>query len=143
MRKRVVLALAVGLLLAADEPKKDKTDRDKLQGTWQPVSVEQGGKAKEDKEHRLLFDGDTFTIKKGDQVFAKGTFKVDPDKKPKAIDFMITEGDEKGKTARGIYKLEGDKLTWCSAQPGQNDRPKEFATKDTQNLLVVLQRAKS
>jgi uncharacterized protein (TIGR03067 family) len=90
MTRYIVTALVVGLFVADDDAKKDK---EQLQGSWRPVSAEQGGKAQDDaKEHLLIFDGDTFTIKKGDQLFLKGTFTVDPSQSPKVIDMKVTEG---------------------------------------------------
>jgi uncharacterized protein (TIGR03067 family) len=144
MTRYIVTALVVGLLLAADDAKKDK---EQLQGSWQAVSAEQGGKAQEDaKEHLLIFDGDTFTIKYGDQLFLKGTFTVDPSQSPKAIDMKITETrreEHKGKEVHGIYELDKGTLKWCTAEPGDKDRPKAFASKEgTKHLLVTLEKKK-
>jgi uncharacterized protein (TIGR03067 family) len=144
MTRCIVTALAVGLLVAADDTKKD---REQLQGTWRAVSSEQGGKAQKNaKEHLLIFDGDTFTLKSGDQVFAKGTFTLDPAQSPKAIDMTITEGlreQDKGKQVHGIYELGKDTLKWCTANPGDRDRPAEFATKEgTKHMLVTLRKEK-
>jgi uncharacterized protein (TIGR03067 family) len=147
--KYTLMALAVGLLLAAEDKKDDaKKDQEALQGTWRPVSSEQGGKDQTDeaKEYTLTFDKDTFTVKKGDEVIIKGTFKVDPSKKPKAIDMTVTEGrrdDDKGKEVLGIYEVDKDSLKWCTAEPGGKDRPKAFATKEgTKDLLVTLKKEK-
>jgi uncharacterized protein (TIGR03067 family) len=144
MTRYIAMALAAGVLLAADDAKKDK---EQLQGSWRPVSAEQGGKAQADaKEHLLTFDGDTFTIKKGDQLFLKGTFTLDPSQSPKAIDMKVTEGqreEHKGKEVHGIYELSKGTLKWCTAQPGSDERPKEFATKEgTKLLLVTLEKEK-
>jgi uncharacterized protein (TIGR03067 family) len=144
MTRSLVMALAVGLLLAADDAKKDK---EQLQGSWRPVSGEQGGKIDQNaKEHLLIFDGDTFTIKRGDQLLLKGTFTLDPSQSPKAIDMKITEGhgdSDKGKEVHGIYALDKDTLKWCTAEPGSNERPKEFTTKEgTRHLLVTLKKEK-
>ena len=38
------------------------------------------------------------------------TFKIDPSKKPKAIDFTAADGSAKGKPSKGIYELDGDTL---------------------------------
>ena len=77
----------------------------------------------------------------------QGTFKVDPSKKPKEIDMKITEdetGKHKGKTAQGIYALDGDTLKWCVAEPGTTERPKEFAAPaDTKLMFITLKREKS
>jgi uncharacterized protein (TIGR03067 family) len=152
MTRYAVAVLAVVLatdapkagLLAADAPKKDKEG---LQGTWKVVSVEKGGKDQEvGKGFVMVFDKDTFAVKRGDDVIVKGTFKVDPAKKPKAIDMTITEAKKeeyKDKEVHGIYELEKDSLKWCMAEPGENDRPTEFATKEgTQRLLVTFNKEK-
>ena len=144
MTRSLVLALAVGLLLAADDTKKDK---ELIQGAWRPVSGEQGGTAQDDaKEHLLTFEGDMFSIKRGDQQFIKGTFTLDPSQKPKTIDMKVTEGrkeEDKGKMVRGIYEVSKDTLKWCTAEPGSEDRPKEFATMaGNRHMLVTLKREK-
>jgi uncharacterized protein (TIGR03067 family) len=150
MKRYVVLFLAASLLLGADAPKGDdaKKEKEKLQGAWRAESAEQGGKVQADaNEHLLVFEGDNFSIKRGDQVIIKGTFTLDPSKKPKAIDMKITEGrreEDKDKTVHGIYELEKDTLKWCTAEPGNKERPKEFATKEgTRLLFVTLKKEKS
>ena len=153
MTKYALTVLVAGIILAAvtaAEEKKDdvKKDRDALQGNWQAVSSEQGGKDQGDeaKEHTLTFEKDTFTVKRGGEVAVKGTFKLDPSKKPKAIDMTITEGrrdDDKGKELHGIYELTKDGLKWCTSMPGGTDRPKEFSTKEgTRDLCVTLKKDK-
>ena len=47
---------------------------------------------------------------------------------PEAIDYVLLEGPNKGKTLLGIYELTGDTLKSCFAAPGK-DRPTDFATK--------------
>jgi len=149
MTRCVVTLLAVGVLLAADAPKDDaKKDQQALQGTWTLVSAEQGGKdqTEEAKEHTLTFEGDTFSVKKGDEVKVKGTFKVDPSKKPRAIDMKITEAkkeQDNGKELHGIYELTKDGLKWCTDEPGGEDRPTEFAAKEgTKHMLVTFKKDK-
>ena len=147
--KYTLMALAVGLLLAAEDKKDDaKKDQEALQGTWRPVSAEQGGKDQGDeaKEHTLTFEKDTFTVKRGDDVVLKGTFKLDPSKKPKTIDMTVTEArrdEDKDKDIHGIYELTKDGLKWCTSEPGNADRPKEFSTKEgTKDFLVTLKKEK-
>ena len=138
--------IGVSTLVGAEDKDADKKDKEKLQGTWNAVSGESGGKEDaEAKEHALVFKGDEFNVKRGDKVIIKGTFKIDSSKKPKTIDMEIVEapGDDTGKTALGIYKLEGDDLTWCVDEPGSGNRPKEFASKEgTKTMLVKLKREK-
>ncbi len=148
MKARWLTVLAVGLLLGADAANEDvKKEKEKLQGAWKAVTVEEGGQTKEDTEdHRLIFAGDEFTIKRGDQAIIKGKFKIDPSKKPKEIEMEIAEApkeEHKGKTALGIYSLGGDTLKWCVSEPGTTDRPKEFSNPaGSKQLMVTLKREK-
>jgi uncharacterized protein (TIGR03067 family) len=144
MLRTIGAVLTVCLLVAADN---DKTDKERLQGAWRPTSGERGGAVQEEaKEHLLIFEGSTFTIKRGDQQLMKGTFTLDPSQTPKTIDMKITEGrrdEDKGKEVHGIYELTKDSLKWCTASPGSKDRPMEFATKaGSKEMLVVLKREK-
>jgi uncharacterized protein (TIGR03067 family) len=149
MMKPLLAFLALGLLVGADSPKDDATKvQEKLQGTWKAISVERRGESKHDEEdHRLIFDGNQFRIKRGDQTMIQGTFKLEPSKKPTEIDMKITEdqnGKQKGKTALGIYTLDGDTLKWCVADPGTTERPKDFsAPPDTKIMFITLKREKS
>jgi uncharacterized protein (TIGR03067 family) len=144
MTKYILTALTAGLLLGAADAKKDK---EQFQGSWRPVSAEQGGQAQEDaKEHLLTFDGDSFTIKRGEQLFVKGTFTLDPSQSPKTITMKITAGrrdGDVGKEVHGIYDLNDGTLKWCTAEPGGSDRPKEFTTKQgTRHMFVTLKKEK-
>jgi uncharacterized protein (TIGR03067 family) len=110
--------------------------------------VQEDGQTKDDTEdHRLIFSGDEFSIKKGDETVIKGKFKIDSSKKPKQIELEITQASNEqfdGKTAVGIYELDGDTLKWCSNKPGDSERPKEFASDGgTSHLLVTLKREKA
>lgn len=150
MRTLFCTTLAFGLLFSvsarADDAAKEKEN---LQATWKAVKMERGGESKDDTdEHRLIFSGDEFTIKRGDKMLIKGKFKIDPAKKPKEIDMDITEdespeGKNKGKTAKGIFIVDGDELKWCVTEPGTDDRPKEFATQaGTKQIMITFKREK-
>jgi uncharacterized protein (TIGR03067 family) len=134
----------VNVVLADDAA--NKKDKEKLQGTWQAISGEREGKDDpEAAKHSLVFDGDKFMIKRGDQVFVQGTFKIDASKAPRTMDIDITEGPDnvKNKTAQAIYALDGDDLTWCVAEPGSAERPEKLATKEgVKHMLVKLKREK-
>ena len=92
------------------------------------------------KGNKLIFSGGKVAIKgKGlvDDEPMEVTFKLDPSKKPKAIDIT-----EMGETVPGIYSIEGDtlKIYFCNSRGGE--RPTEL--KDGQNVnSYVLQRTKS
>ena len=150
---RMPVLAVVGLLgtiglaaVAVADEAADKKDKEKLKGTWTAVSGEKEGKEDaEAKEHALVFEGDKFSVKKGDKIVVRGTFKIDASKSPKTMDIEISEGpdDVKGKTAQAIYALEGDELTWCVAEPGSGERPEKLATKEgVKHMLVKLKREK-
>src|SRR5947209_2420281 len=87
-----VLLLVVCPLLTAAEPPKDEVAKDleKLQGTWKVVSLEWDGRKATDKMVRAE---DPWVIKGDKFVNAQSggsSFKLDPSKKPKAIDITAT-----------------------------------------------------
>jgi uncharacterized protein (TIGR03067 family) len=84
----------------------------------------------------------SFTFKNGSIYL--GTFRLDPTRKPKAMDMLITEGpDYQGQTALAIYALDGDHLIWCPAKPGTAERFKYFPPEeDKEHLCVVFHREK-
>ena len=84
----------------------------------------------------MTFSGDTLVVRLADgSTPIKGTFKVDPTREPKALDLTDTFGADAGKTFLAIYALEGDRLTFCAADAGQ-ERPAEFRTRPGQDLRV-------
>ena len=118
-------------------------DKEKLQGTWEFVSSQFGGKeaqgpeAEQMKMLKYVFKGDKLTAK------TPGQFTLDASKKPKQIDLKIDDGPENERgTWKGIYELKGDDLTLCMAPPNQ-DRPTAFESKEGElTVLLKLKRAK-
>ncbi len=124
MRSLAVIGLLTAGLAFAD----DAGDQKKFQGAWQRVSIIDDGKTVEGAEkNSVVFSDSEYTLKEGDTVKSKGTFKIDASKTPKEFDVMPAAGPNKGKTLKGIYKFDGDQLIYCIAGPDL-DRPKEFAS---------------
>lgn len=148
MKSMVFAAVLSTILIAADKPTPaGDHGRQQLQGTWQVLEEYHGdsGPDAEGKRCRLIFEGEKFTIMKDQTAIIEGTFSVDAAKTPSRIDMKVLKDDENertGQTALGIYQIDGDKLKWCSAEPGRGERPTEFDSKGTDYLLVVLERAK-
>src|SRR5947209_17622248 len=87
---------------------------------------------------RLDIDKANYTTRRGEQVLFQGTIRLDPAKEPKEIDFTDVSGENKGKTGKGIYQVDGDTLKICHGMPTNPERPKEFASKPGSGLFVVV-----
>jgi uncharacterized protein (TIGR03067 family) len=141
MRPFLVMVLAAGVAAANGPAEKDPTKDEKtqLQGNWQVVTYEEGGKNLPVPEGmKWIFEDDAFAWKVGDRSEFKGTYKVDVGKKPHAITFFT----KTGAPTPGIYQLDGDTLKICLCENGkEEERPKEFATRkgapDNQKLVVL------
>ena len=136
-----ILVTVMGVLLAASAPGEaaDTKSAGGLRGTWTAVSAERNGAPADDlKGHRLTFTGDRFTIRSKGKVLYQGSYRVEPSKKPAAIDFTHTEGEAKGKTWPGIYLLEGSGLKICdnADDPGKG-RPAAFVTEPGSGRVLV------
>jgi uncharacterized protein (TIGR03067 family) len=138
------LLLGTGLVPAFAQQAEEA--RKKLQGTWVATKAERDGKAADDVVgHRLSFTGDRFQIRSRDgKTLYEGTFRVDAETKPAAIDFEHTNGALKGKSWKGIYALDGDTLTTCDNAPNlDKGRPAAFEAKTgSGHVLITFKRAK-
>ena len=140
----VVLATPLFVVAGTDDVRKELKA---LQGKWKAVAGEVAG-------NPFPADGvPAFTIVigadgKSTGQTPKGEFQftmiVNPKENPKTIDNLPESGELKGKRQYGIYKLEGDKFTACMTPPGgaEGDRPKDFTTKGTNNVVFVFERVK-
>jgi uncharacterized protein (TIGR03067 family) len=148
MRSLFAVCLLVGASAALAAPAKDKEDKDdikKFAGDWTVASWKQGG-ADLDADR---LEAAKWSVKDNKYTFEmdgnaeEGTIKLDPTKKVPTIDLTITGGNDKGKEQPGIYKIDGDTITFCFARPGGTDRPKDFtSTEDDSNILIVMKRKK-
>jgi uncharacterized protein (TIGR03067 family) len=139
----------LGCLTLADAPKKAEPDAQELKnlaGQWLITEQEHGGKKTPAK---VLLDlavevaGAKMTTRERNDVKEASTIVVlDAKAKPAAIDLKITTGADVDKVVKGIYKLKGDDLTICVAEPGK-DRPGAFAAREgTGHTLLVFKRVK-
>lgn len=149
MWQRILLASTLGLVLTAVASTQDAAeDVKKLQGEWVMASLEYDGQSSPEenvKRFRRKVDGAkyTVTITKGDDVqTVKRTFKVDPSKKPKAVD--VTTKDKEGNdiTILGIYEVDGDTHKVCMAPKDQPRPTDDTSSEGSGRTVIVWKRAK-
>jgi len=117
---------------------KGKSDQELFQGKWEVMSAEKGGMEIPEefqKGFRLTVKGDKITVDiLGESKEA--TFKLDPSKKPRAIDLTF-----EGKSVKGIYEFKGTTLRVCVPLEEGADRPKEFKS-EGETILATFRRPK-
>jgi uncharacterized protein (TIGR03067 family) len=126
---------------AADNKDAPQSDKEKLQGKWQILSIATEDKVikREDRlgtwkstfEKDLFVEGNRF----GQVGYSNAKIQLDDTRNPK----QITIQDDGGKlTFRGIYVLDGDTLKVCMNGDGSDvRRPEEFTTKKGAPLILV------
>ena len=140
MRSKVWL-LGLTLFFGAAEAGQDnaKNAMEPIQGGWTMVLGFINGEvipADQVKTGELSIEDDQYHAKLG-AAASTSKIKVDSTKTPKAIDLTYTDGDQKGKTVKGIYKVNGDDLTICRGLTEMEARPTEFAAPMNSGLLLV------
>ena len=139
--------LTVAAVLAAgpaDDAADEQAEYARFAGTWAFESLEIDGKAVPPgvfKAARLTLKGNAFT-QTGFGETARGTYKVDVRKTPRTIDITFGDGPQAGKTAQGVYELEGDTYKVCVSEVGR-PRPTGLVSRPgSGHALEVLKRQK-
>ena len=161
MRKSIVPLVAFSALITlslnagdqkkkadgAGEPKLTKkeaidADMKKLQGLWNTMKAEVGGRIVVPKGQAMLIDGNTsYNVMNGKKHPFDFKITIDPTTTPKQIDFS-----GRGGTSLGIYRFTEDGLEVCYCQEngtGSGIRPVEFSTKKNpraNNVFKALER---
>jgi uncharacterized protein (TIGR03067 family) len=132
------------VLLVAAPPHQEKKDEEKIQGNWTVVSREFIGKKTPEAELKALkviIKNGTITMDDGKKK-EKIRYKLDPSKKPKAIDLANT-GIESKETTLAIYELDGDTLKICWSEKDPEHRATKFASdEDSGQTVIVFKREK-
>jgi len=107
-------------------------DIERLQGAWVCI----GGR----RPAEFLVSGSHVTVHFKDGAIYLGSFELNPASRPRTMDVRVDEGPphHKGLTASCIYELDGDTLRWCTAGPGQSQRPGNFSTAEDPNYLCLV-----
>ena len=117
----------------------EKNGEAKLQGVWNVIKMEAGGKqapAANIKGAHFLIKGDKISI--SGKVEDLRRYRIDA-VRPKEIDLFGAPGNE---FSKGIYEIDGDMLKLCFSQSTKEDRPKNFDTEGTRYLCFTLKLAK-
>jgi len=157
MIKRAMLAmLGLVLLVSVGVRAADLQKDEAMLGTWTVVFYEVDGKVLEayngnfyefSAGNHPYLGGLFYTFSRKGEPDEEGFYTIDATKNPKWLDISNTYtldwlgySDVNWYTYRGIYKLEGDRLTlsYCDCLPER--RPTEF--KSAGGNLMVLQRLK-
>jgi uncharacterized protein (TIGR03067 family) len=147
MKQTCWIALAAVLLLGANEQDPDASARDleAMQGAWTMVSFEVNGNAVSEAQTRtgrLVVKGDKYAPTLGGRKTTL-TMVLDASKTPRTMDLTFEDGPNRGQTVKGIFKIEGDRLTVCRGLGSDTVRPVEFSTGAESGLsLVVWRRTK-
>ncbi|TAK97003.1 MAG: TIGR03067 domain-containing protein [Verrucomicrobia bacterium] len=115
----------------AEENEAVKKDLARLQGEWSMVSGSADGQTMPEemrKQMKRVCKGNETTTTMSGQMYLQAKITIDPAKKPKTIDYEMTDGFTKGKKQLGIYEVEGDTFKSCFTKPGA-ERPTDFTTK--------------
>lgn len=132
----VVNGLLFGVAATADDA---KNEQEAIQGKWVVVSFVFDGKSRSKDDYKdlhLEIKGDKYLITQSGET-ASRTLKLDPAKKPKAMDITYDDGPNKGNANHAIYVLEGDCLTICRHQQPERERPKEFASESGSERAII------
>ncbi len=120
-----------------------------MEGEWKVVGLEEGGRkatADDVKGMKWTFTGaEVVPDNPGQESTDRYKVKLDPTKSPKQIDLHVLEGQPKGKTVEGIYRLEDGRLTIClrDEKVPEKGRPKEFTgEKGSDQGVITLEKVK-
>jgi uncharacterized protein (TIGR03067 family) len=107
------------------------TDLERLQGAWASVAGR--------RDAEFIVSGYLFAVRFKDGDTYLGTFRLDSQQQPRAMDMRIDEGPahHRGKMTRCIYELEGETLRWCAGEPGDEERPNAFPSENTRKYLCL------
>jgi uncharacterized protein (TIGR03067 family) len=123
----ILTALVAAACVLADT---EEDEVKKLTGSWSL------GFEEKLSFYRFVVSEDKSYSWKDKSGLEKGTLSIDATKTPLTIDFHVSQGRFKGKTKKGIYKIENvrmagrardvQRLTTCIAPEG-SERPSQFS----------------
>jgi uncharacterized protein (TIGR03067 family) len=135
---QAMLAANVLSPVAGGSTANDRQGLAELQGKWVVQTVERSGRVDESFSGAVrTIDGEQYTLAPRAAAAIHGTLRVDPDKQ--TFNMQPRDGQYQDRDLLGIYRLDGDALTICFAEPGHS-RPKDFTSKPGSGHILVLQK---
>jgi uncharacterized protein (TIGR03067 family) len=123
-----------------------KQELERHQGAWVAISFRRDGQETPTEIVRTItrtVEKDHVVWKRNGKSFAGSVIVLDPGPSPSHIDVIPDGGPSRGQHVLGIYRLDGEQLTLCMADPGQ-PRPREFkAGKGSSQTLMTFRRLRS
>jgi uncharacterized protein (TIGR03067 family) len=137
----VIILLLAGLIIYGCGNSDDSaaSDQQLIQGTWAGKAV-----GMEDEFIMIITSGDFDFKALNSDVWYKGTFTLNEATAPRQADFKIVDcsiEQYKGTTARGIYKVDKDTLSFASYEPGTETRPTSFEPADEVQIFNLTRQA--
>jgi uncharacterized protein (TIGR03067 family) len=111
-----------------------------LQGNWVTTMLN-GEAVPANPEVMLAVDKDKYAQSVDGQVIERGSIKLDASKKPVAIDLIITEGTDAGKTQLGVIDIAEKTIRFKLSRPGETTRPGDFEPADGFDVFVFNKKA--
>lgn len=140
----------------AEKDEKVKSDKERLQGEWEIVSLMFNGNGLKADQKMTTFKGDTLRFRTPfpKSITSYCRFRLDESKTPKSIDrvggvaddlFDLTEFDKRFDDLKqrelGIYVIDGDTLRLCFSEYDDPVRPTRFESKQgSRTTLYVFKR---
>ena len=99
-------------------------DATRIRGFWvaNGVRIEEGKPEETPTNYTARFENGNYTMQLGLDSNESGKFSLLPSVSPKQIDMVTNEGD----LLKGLYSLDGDKLTLCMPAEKGLPRPTEI-----------------
>ena len=92
---------------------------------------------------RLRTNKRRFALQLGNRTLLRGQFRLGTGRRSRRIDMLLTSGQARGRTVKGILDVDGDILRICYALPG-TPRPTTFNSRPgSGNRLLVLRRVQT
>jgi uncharacterized protein (TIGR03067 family) len=130
--------LAVLVLVVSAPGSARADDMGKMQGAWKVTGGKVGGNPLP-KGMEVTVEKDKFVLKEPGKT-EEVHFVLDTTAKTKGVEFFRMTKNKKEKVWHGIYKIDGDKITFCWGPAGKS-RPQEFEPrKDSEDRLYILEK---